>query len=58
VPAEYDEIGIWSEVKLAIIKDYASAYFVSVLCRIMQSYVGLRHHANAHAVLDRPGSHT
>jgi three-Cys-motif partner protein len=24
--AEYDEIGIWSEVKLAIIKDYASAY--------------------------------
>lgn len=23
---EYDEIGIWSEVKLAIIKDYASAY--------------------------------
>jgi three-Cys-motif partner protein len=26
VPAEYDEIGIWSEVKLAIIKDYASAY--------------------------------
>jgi len=26
VPAEYDEIGIWSEVKLAIIKKYASAY--------------------------------
>jgi three-Cys-motif partner protein len=24
--AEYDEIGIWSEVKLAIIKEYASAY--------------------------------
>jgi len=24
--AEYDEIGIWSEVKLAIIKDYAAAY--------------------------------
>ena len=23
---QYDEIGIWSEVKLAIIKDYASAY--------------------------------
>jgi hypothetical protein len=23
---EYDEIGIWQEVKLAIIKDYASAY--------------------------------
>jgi three-Cys-motif partner protein len=23
---EYDEIGIWSEVKLAIIKDYAAAY--------------------------------
>ena len=23
---EYDEIGIWSEVKLAIIKEYASAY--------------------------------
>ena len=23
---DYDEIGIWSEVKLAIIKDYASAY--------------------------------
>ena len=23
---EYDEIGVWSEVKLAIIKDYASAY--------------------------------
>lgn len=24
--AEYDEIGIWSEVKLAIIKEYAAAY--------------------------------
>ncbi len=24
--AEYDEIGIWSEVKLAIVKEYASAY--------------------------------
>ncbi|HTX41817.1 MAG TPA: three-Cys-motif partner protein TcmP [Acidobacteriaceae bacterium] len=24
--AEYDEIGIWSEVKLAIIREYASAY--------------------------------
>ncbi|HEV2688870.1 MAG TPA: three-Cys-motif partner protein TcmP, partial [Bryobacteraceae bacterium] len=23
---EYDEIGIWSEVKLAIIREYASAY--------------------------------
>lgn len=29
---EYDEIGIWSEVKLAIIKEYASAY-----SRIMES---------------------
>jgi three-Cys-motif partner protein len=26
VAAEYDEIGIWSEVKLAIIREYASAY--------------------------------
>jgi three-Cys-motif partner protein len=26
VAAEYDEIGIWSEVKLAIVKEYASAY--------------------------------
>jgi three-Cys-motif partner protein len=26
VAVEYDEIGIWSEVKLAIIKEYASAY--------------------------------
>jgi three-Cys-motif partner protein len=26
VGIEYDEIGIWSEVKLAIIKEYASAY--------------------------------
>jgi len=26
VAAEYDEIGIWSEVKLEIIKEYASAY--------------------------------
>jgi three-Cys-motif partner protein len=26
VPVEYDEIGIWSEVKLAIIREYASAY--------------------------------
>jgi len=26
VATEYDEIGIWSEVKLAIIKEYASAY--------------------------------
>lgn len=23
---EYDEIGVWSEVKLAIIREYASAY--------------------------------
>ena len=29
---EYDEIGVWSEVKLAIIKEYASAY-----ARIMES---------------------
>lgn len=26
MPEEFDEIGIWSEVKLAIIKEYASAY--------------------------------
>jgi len=26
VAVQYDEIGIWSEVKLAIIKEYASAY--------------------------------
>lgn len=26
VPLEYDEIGVWSEVKLAIIREYASAY--------------------------------
>jgi three-Cys-motif partner protein len=26
VEPEYDEIGIWSEVKLAIVKEYASAY--------------------------------
>jgi hypothetical protein len=26
VAVEYDEIGIWSEVKLAIIREYASAY--------------------------------
>jgi three-Cys-motif partner protein len=26
VDVEYDEIGIWSEVKLDIIKKYASAY--------------------------------
>jgi three-Cys-motif partner protein len=26
VPLEYDEIGIWSEVKLAIIREYAAAY--------------------------------
>jgi three-Cys-motif partner protein len=26
VTVQYDEIGIWSEVKLAIVKDYASAY--------------------------------
>jgi three-Cys-motif partner protein len=26
VEGEYDEIGIWSEVKLAIVKEYASAY--------------------------------
>lgn len=31
--SEYDEIGIWSEVKLAIIKEYASAYGT-----IMNSY--------------------
>jgi three-Cys-motif partner protein len=32
VPIEYDEIGIWSEVKLAIINEYASAY-----ARIMEA---------------------
>ena len=32
MPAEYDEIGIWSEVKLAIIREYASAY-----ARIMEA---------------------
>jgi len=32
VTVEYDEIGIWSEVKLAIIREYASAYG-----RIMES---------------------
>lgn len=26
MPVEYDEIGIWSEVKLAIIREYASTY--------------------------------
>jgi three-Cys-motif partner protein len=26
MPPEYDEIGIWSEVKLAIVKEYAAAY--------------------------------
>jgi len=26
VAVEHDEINIWSEVKLAIIKEYASAY--------------------------------
>jgi three-Cys-motif partner protein len=26
VPVEYDEIGIWSEVKLAIVREYAAAY--------------------------------
>jgi three-Cys-motif partner protein len=26
MPTEYDEIGIWSEVKLSIIREYASAY--------------------------------
>ena len=30
---EFDEIGIWSEVKLAIIKEYASAY-----ATIMEAY--------------------
>jgi three-Cys-motif partner protein len=33
VPTEYDEIGIWSEVKLAIIKEYAGAY-----SKILDSY--------------------
>jgi len=32
VAIEYDEIGIWSEVKLAIIREYASAY-----ARIMEA---------------------
>jgi three-Cys-motif partner protein len=26
VPVEYNEIGIWSEVKLAIVREYAAAY--------------------------------
>jgi len=35
VAVEYDEIGIWSEVKLAIIREYASAY-----SRILESQRG------------------
>ena len=39
---EYDEIGIWSEVKLAIIKEYASAYATIMEARRRERIRGLR----------------
>ena len=38
---EYDEIGIWSEVKLAIIREYASAY-AKILGKRQESIPRLR----------------
>lgn len=38
MPKEYDQIGIWSELKLSIIRDYATAY-----SRILSKQAGLRH---------------
>lgn len=40
--AEYDEIGIWSEVKLAIIKEYAAAYAKILDAKRRQSIPDLR----------------
>jgi hypothetical protein len=37
VAVEYDEIGIWSEVKLAIVREYAAPY-----SKIMEAGVGTR----------------
>jgi len=42
VPIEYDEIGIWSEVKLAIIKEYAAAYSKILDASRKKSVSGLR----------------
>jgi len=55
VGVEYDEIGIWSEVKLAIIKEYASAYarimdaqrrerIRSLRCIYIDAYAGPGYH--------------
>ena len=44
VAFQYDEIGIWSEVKLAIIKEYASAY---------STILGGAHQCEARVGLDR-----
>lgn len=35
---QYDEIGIWSELKLSIIRDYATEY-----SKILSNQSGLRH---------------
>ena len=39
---EYDEIGIWSEVRLAIVKEYAAAYSKILDARRRKSIRGLR----------------
>jgi three-Cys-motif partner protein len=55
VPAEYDEIGIWSEVKLAIIKKYASAYTTILDKNRREKISSLRwHYIDAYA---GPGVH-
>jgi len=55
VPAEYDEIGIWSEVKLAIIKKYASAYTAILDKNRREKISSLRwHYIDAYA---GPGMH-
>ena len=55
MPAEYDEIGIWSEVKLAIIKKYASAYTTILDKNRREKIPSLRwHYIDAYA---GPGVH-
>jgi three-Cys-motif partner protein len=44
VDIEYDEIGIWSEVKLAIVRQYASAYTRILDCQRRERISSLRWH--------------
>jgi hypothetical protein len=55
VEIKYDEIGIWSEVKLVIVRQYASAYTRILDCQRRERIPSLRwHYIDAFA---GPGTH-